>query len=331
MEIATPRPTLRLSATNRLPLYLLAAVPFLVVPLFLPPYLQSLMTKVVIYAILAIALDLIYGYAGLPSLGHAAYFGVGAYAVGLLMVKLGISSFWVAVPVVIVVSGIAAAVLGVIALRVSGIYFLLVTFALGQLLFSVAWKVPWLSSFGVEGLAGLSKPSFGIPGFRLDSAGFYFLCLLVLVLCTIGLRVVAGSPFGLALQGIRDHELRMQALGYNVWLFKYIAFVLAGIVAGLGGMLFAYHRGIALAGYFDVNYSALAFLMVVIGGAGTIYGAIFGAALIGLLEYYASSLTPERWPLLLGAVFVIAGMYGRSGVGVQLVRLWDQRTKQWKR
>jgi branched-chain amino acid transport system permease protein len=329
MAITGARPLRLERSLGRLPVFAVAVVALGVIPLFLPPYLQSLMTKIVIYALFAIGLDLIYGYAGLPSLGHAAYFGVGAYTVGVLMVRLGVTSFWITAPAVLLISALAAAVLGLVALRVKGTYFLLVTFALGQLLFSVAFKAPWLSSFGVEGLAGLSKPNFGVENLRLDSGGFYYFTLAFLVLGVLALRRLASSPFGLALQGIRQHELRMKALGYNVWLFKYLAFVIAGVVAGVAGMLFAYHRGIVLAGYFDVSYSALAFLIVIIGGAGTIYGPIFGAMLIGLLEYYASALTPERWPLLLGAVFVLSGMFGRGGVGRRLIGFWERMTRSW--
>jgi branched-chain amino acid transport system permease protein len=326
MAITGARPLPFERSLGRLPIFAIAVIGLGLIPLFLPAYLQSLMTKVVIYALFAMGLDLIYGYAGLPSLGHAAYFGVGAYTVGVLMVRLGVTSFWITAPAVLLFSALAAAILGLVALRVTGTYFLLVTFALGQLLFSVAWKAPWLSSFGVEGLAGLSKPNFGID-LRLDSAGFYYFALAFLGVGVLALRRLAGSPFGLALQGIRQDELRMKALGYNVWLFKYLACVIAGVVAGVAGMLFAYHRGIVLAGYFDVSYSALAFLIVIIGGAGTIYGPIFGAILIGLLEYYASALTPERWPLLLGVVFVLSGMFGRGGVGRRLIGLWERMTR----
>jgi branched-chain amino acid transport system permease protein len=326
MAITGARPLPFERSLGRLPIFAIAVIGLGLIPLFLPAYLQSLMTKVVIYALFAMGLDLIYGYAGLPSLGHAAYFGVGAYTVGVLMVRLGVTSFWITAPAVLLFSALAAAILGLVALRVTGTYFLLVTFALGQLLFSVAWKAPWLSSFGVEGLAGLSKPNFGID-LRLDSAGFYYFALAFLGVGVLALRRLAGSPFGLALQGIRQDELRMKALGYNVWLFKYLACVIAGVVAGVEGMLFAYHRGIVLAGYFDVSYSALAFLIVIIGGAGTIYGPIFGAILIGLLEYYASALTPERWPLLLGVVFVLSGMFGRGGVGRRLIGLWERMTR----
>jgi branched-chain amino acid transport system permease protein len=326
MAITGARPLPFERSLGRLPIFAIAVIGLGLIPLFLPAYLQSVMTKVVIYALFAMGLDLIYGYAGLPSLGHAAYFGVGAYTVGVLMVRLGVTSFWITAPAVLLFSALAAAILGLVALRVTGTYFLLVTFALGQLLFSVAWKAPWLSSFGVEGLAGLSKPNFGID-LRLDSAGFYYFALAFLGVGVLALRRLAGSPFGLALQGIRQDELRMKALGYNVWLFKYLACVIAGVVAGVAGMLFAYHRGIVLAGYFDVSYSALAFLIVIIGGAGTIYGPIFGAILIGLLEYYASALTPERWPLLLGVVFVLSGMFGRGGVGRRLIGLWERMTR----
>ena len=117
---------------------------------------------------------------------------------------------------------------------------------------------------------------------------------------------------------------------YNTWACKYTAFVIAGMFAGVAGMLFAYNRGIVLASYFDIRYSALAFLMVIIGGTGTIFGAIVGALLITLLEYYASLITPDRWPLVLGAAFDLAGMYARAGVGVIAFRICERALLRWK-
>ncbi len=158
MQVADPASikALRRWRLNRLVLFVIGAVILVVYPLFAPLYIHSLMTKVLIFGIFAMSLDLIWGYAGLISLGHAAYFGLGGYGVGILMLHYGISNFWISAPVGILMAAIAAAIFGIVVLRVSGPYFLLITAAIGQLLFSLAWKWRWLSSGGAEGIAGIT-------------------------------------------------------------------------------------------------------------------------------------------------------------------------------
>jgi branched-chain amino acid transport system permease protein len=295
----------------------------LVLPPILPTYFLNMLTKVLIFAIFAMSLDLILGYTGLPSLGHAAFLGVAGYAVGILMVRYGIESIWLVIPLAILVAGFVAAITGYISLRVSGVYFLLVTLAFGELLSIVALKWRAMTG-GTDGLTGIGYPLLGIPGFTWTSSSFYYLVFIAFVICFILLYLITRSSFGRALVGIRENESRMQSLGYNTWAHKYIAFIIAGIFAGVAGALFAPFYGIMVPTNLGITTSALVMLMVIIGGAGTLFGPIIGAALIVLLEHFASIYSPERWPLVLGGVFVLCVLFMRGGVGPYLSRLWQK-------
>jgi branched-chain amino acid transport system permease protein len=302
-------------------------------PLLLADYFQIVATKVLIFALLAMSLDVIYGYAGLFSLGHAAFFGVGGYAVGLLMVRYGVESFWLGAPLAVMMAALVAALFGLIALRVSGVYFLLVTFALGELLVSVATKWKFLSTHpsSTEGVLTISPPDLGLVEFVWNAANFYYFVLAWFVISFFVLRQFVNSPFGHALQGIRESEPRMRALGYNTWFHKYVAFIVAGLFAGVAGVLNAYHDGFMVPASFGVTNSALALLIVIIGGPGTLYGPAIGAAVIILVELFASMYTPDRWPLILGAAFILAVMYARGGLVVPLGKLWRRALVAWKR
>jgi len=310
--------------------YISIGLVLLVLPSFLSTYPLSILTKVLIYAIFAMSLDLIVGYTGLLSLGHAAFFGVAGYAFGILMVRYGIESFWLVVPLGILAAGIVAAIIGYISLRVSGVYFLLVTLAFGQLL-SVA-AVKWTSvTGGTNGLVGIIKPHLGLPGFTWTNFSFYYLVFLAFVICFFLLHRITNSSFGRALVGIRENEPRMQSLGYNTWAHKYVAFIIGGLFAGVAGVLFASFYGIMVPGHLGITTSSSVMLMVIIGGAGTLFGPAIGAAFILVLERFASDLVPERWPLILGVVFVICVLFLRGGFGSYLSRFWRRvRLSVWK-
>jgi len=303
------------------PYYILAIV-LICLPPFLPSYIQGMMIKFLVFAIFAMSFNLVFGYTGLLSLGHAAYFGAGGYAVALLMFHYGINSFWIGTLAAIILALLTAAVFGLIALRVSGLYFMLITFALGQLLYSVAWNWKWLNSPGMKGITGLSLPSLGIEGFSWNPTYFYYFVFLVFVICFFLLYRIANSPFGLALVGIRESEPRMRALGYNTWLYKYIVFLVGGIFAGIAGMLYVYHNRLISPLQLGVATSFLPMCMAIIGGRGTIFGPIIGAALIVFVEYFASIFLPQRWPLILGGLFVLVIMFAKEGVGVYLWRFY---------
>jgi branched-chain amino acid transport system permease protein len=302
--------------------YVIIGLILLILPLFLRTYPLSILTKILIYAIFAMSLDLVLGYTGLLSLGHAAFFGVAGYTFGILMVRYGIESFWLVTPLGILAGGIAAAVIGYISLRVSGVYFLLVTLAFGQLLYVAAVK--WTSmTGGTNGLVGMTDPRLGIPGFTWTDLNFYYLVFLAFVICFFLLRRIANSSFGRSLVGIRENEPRMQSLGYNTWAHKYVAFIVAGLFAGVAGVLFASFYQLMHPTHLGIMTSSSVMLMVIIGGAGTLFGPAVGAGFIIVLERLASDyVSSVRWPLILGVVFVICVLFLRGGFGSYLSRFW---------
>jgi branched-chain amino acid transport system permease protein len=315
---------------NMVPYLVMGAI-LAILPPFLSSYLQSVTTRFLIFALFAMGYNLAFGYAGLLSLGHAIFFGAGGYAVAVLNLHYDSDLFFVGAPLGILVATVLAALTGVIALRVSGIYFLLVTFALGQLVFSVAWNVKWLNRPGMQGISGLSLPTFGIPGITLNETSFYYFVFVIFVLCFYLLFRIVNSPFGHALVGIREGEARMQALGYNTWLYKYLAFVVSGFFAGIAGVLFGYYNFMISPNHLGVGTSFLPMVMAIIGGVGTLVGPVIGAAIVVFVELFASILTPERWPLILGGLFVITIMFARQGIAVYLLLGWESLGRRYAR
>ncbi len=290
----------------------------------LPPYTKSMLTQILIFGIFAMSLNLLIGYTGLFSLGHAAFFGVGGYTSAILITRFGITSFWLAAPAGILVAALIAAVAGVIAIRSAGIYFLFITLTIGELLADAILK--WKSmTGGATGIIGIGYPDLGLP-FAINDTSFYYLVLIILIICAFLLYRFVNSPFGRTLQGIREDERLIQHLGYNTWLYKYITFIIAGAFAGMSGVLFGHFNSIIVASHLSVVMSVTAVLMVIVGSSSTIFGPVLGAAVVIFLEYYASVFTPERWPLILGGVFVITVMFLRGGISVHLIRLWNRVT-----
>ncbi len=280
-------------------------------PLGLTSYQTSLATKMLILALFAMSLDLLLGYTGLASLGHAAFFGVAAYAVGLLTLRAGWNP-WLAFPVALAAAAALGALYGLLALRARGTYFLMITLALAQVLWGIAFGWRTMTG-GDDGLPSVPRPSLPLPWSLGDTTPFYYLVLLVVGLAMVMLVCIVRSPFGYALRGIRESESRMLALGYNAWRYKYLAFVLAAAFAGLSGALYAcYNRFVGIE-YLHVVRSAEALLMVILGGAGTLVGPAIGAALIVLLENVISNYT-QRWLMVLGAIYVVVTLVAPRGL-----------------
>lgn len=315
--------------TLRFSPYLLMAAILVIVPLLFSTYIQTVTTRFLIFGLFSMGYNLAFGYTGLLSLGHAAFFGAGGYTIAVLNLRYSSDLFWIGAPLGILIATLIALVFGFVALRVSGVYFLLVTFALGQLLFSVAWNVKWLSSPGMQGISGLSLPSLGIFDLTLNTTSFYYLTLLICAGCFFVLYRLVNSPFGRALVGIREGEARMQSLGYNTWLYKYLSFVISGVFAGAAGVLFGYYNYLISPTHLGVGTSFLPMVMTIIGGIGTLSGPVIGAALLIFVEHFASILTPDRWPLILGGMFVLAIMFTREGIGVYLWKLWNRVSNRY--
>jgi branched-chain amino acid transport system permease protein len=288
-------------------------------PQALRPYYVGLVSKMLIFALFAMSLDLLLGYAGLASLGHAAFFGVAAYTVALLMLRAGVGG-WIAFPAALVASTVTGAVAAVLALRARGSYFLMITFALAQVVWSIAFGWRNLTN-GDDGMAGVPRPNFGWSLESTDS--FYYFVLAVVGLAALLLLAIVKSPFGRALRGIRDSESRMEALGYDVWRYQFVAFVLSALFAGLAGALYAAFTRFVGPEYLSVIQSAEALIMVILGGAGTLLGPAIGAALIVFLEDYVSSMT-QHWLLVLGIIYVLVTLFAPRGL-VGLIVDYRQR------
>ena len=285
-----------------LPLLVLVVV-LAAMPVVVAPFTANTLSRILIFALFAVSLDLLVGITGLPSLGHAAYFGVGAYTAGL------VSIHWTSeapVPVLLAAAAgaVAAAATGWLAVRSGGVYFLMLTLAIGELTHQLATRLSSVTG-GSNGLFGI--PSVRVAGEPLILAGLlYWYVLAFALLGYVGLWLVAHSPFGSALRGIRDNEPRMRSLGYSSFRYKFLAFVLAGGFAGMAGGLFAGLLRIVNPSDAGFTTSALMLLAVVLGGAGTLWGPILGAAVVVLVRDTFGPQLDGHGPLLLGVVFVVA-------------------------
>jgi len=301
--ISVPRGTGRAAA-------IVVALILLGAPPLLAPYMLSLVTQALIWAMLAMSLDLILGYTGLSSLGHAAYLGLGAYSVGILTTRHG-ANFWVTLAVGILLAALGAAIFGLVALRATGVYFLMITLALGMVVWGLAHR--WVSlTAGDNGIASVPRPR-GLPWAFTDTLSFYYLVLVAFAVAFVVLWTIVHSPFGKTLVGIRESESRMRTLGYHVWLHKYIGFVIAGAAGGFAGVFWAYYNGFVSPADAELATSVEILLMVALGGRGTLYGPALGATMIVLLKNVVSVYT-HRWLLILGAVYIGTIVYAPEGI-----------------
>ncbi len=284
-----------------------ALVAAVALPTVLPSFYVHTMVLMVIFAIYAMSLDILMGYTGLPSLGHAAFFGVAAYASGLLTARYG-GAWWEGVLLALVSCGLLAALFGFVALRTRGLYFLLITLALAQVLWGASMR--WGSfTGGYNGLRGIPKHMEVLGG----TVGAYYLALAILFVVGGAMYLLVRSPFGLSLQGIRDSESRMQALGYNVWFHKYLAFVISALFAGSAGVMGAYYYGFVSPMDLSLVVSADAILMVILGGTGTLIGPIIGAVVIVALRNFLSTVM-DNWLIVLGLIFILTVFFAPNGV-----------------
>jgi branched-chain amino acid transport system permease protein len=289
----------------------LAAVALALGPAALTSYQLGLLTKMLILAIFAMSLNVLLGYTGLPSLGHAAYFGMAAYTVALLA-RRGLDNFWLDFGAGLVAATLTALLFGLLALRTRGAYLLMITLALAQVLWGIAFG--WRSvTGGDDGLPGVPRPAAGLPWSLADGLRFYYFVLVVFLLTTAALWLVVHSPFGRALVGIRESERRMAVLGYNTWAHKYVAFAIAGAIAGVAGALFVYYNGFVSPVYLSVVFSATCLIMVILGGAGTLLGPAIGSVAIVFLENAISAYT-QRWLLVLGVIYVAVTLFAPAGL-----------------
>jgi branched-chain amino acid transport system permease protein len=281
---------------------------------FTGPFVILLLAQILVLGIMAMSVDLLLGYTGLPSLGQAAYLGVGAYLTAILATKFGFGLGWDFFLVILfgMLAGAAtAAFFGLFAVRASGVYFLMITLALGMCVWGLAYR--WNSLTGGDnGINMRGRPKLGEVAFSNDLV-FFYVVLGFFLAAFFALRVIVQSPFGRSLVGIRERELRMKILGYNTWLHKYIAFVIAGAFGGLAGVLWAHLNGIVSPSDVLLPASVDALLMVVLGGPGTLVGGLIGATVVVFLREYLATLVPW-WQYVLGAVYVLTILYLPGGI-----------------
>jgi branched-chain amino acid transport system permease protein len=262
-------------------------------------YYINIATQILFWAVFALGLNVLVGYGGLVSLGHAGLFGVAGYAAGLVLAS-GYGHM-LAISAGLVAALIASAVFAVLALRATGIVFLMITLALGQILWGIAYR--WVSlTNGDNGVNLASRPApLGLD--LATPSAFYYATLLCFALCIISMAVFVRSPFGASLRGARDQPRRMNALGYNVWLTRFLAFFLSGFWTAVAGLLFVYYNQFISPQVMALQTSAEVLLMVISGGTGTLLGPVAGAAIVVVMKNVVSAYV-ERWNLILGVVFV---------------------------
>ena len=286
------------------------------------PYLVSLFSRILIYGLAAASLDLILGYGGMVSFGHAAFFGIGAYVVAILAFHsadgsavpllglAGTESALLAWPVAAMVAGLAAGLIGAVCLRTGGIQFIMITLAFAQMLFYLFVS---LSAYGGEdGLSMWDRSR--LPGLDLgDDTVFYYVCLTLLVAFLVLARRLVNARFGMVIQGARQNEPRMQALGFPTYRYKLVCFALAGAAAGLAGALIANQTEFVSPGLMHWTRSGQILVMVILGGMGTLFGPVLGAATLLLMEEVLSMYT-EYWMVYLGPLLILAVLFARRGV-----------------
>jgi branched-chain amino acid transport system permease protein len=286
----------------------LAAIP-LVAALVNEPFYLDLFRRIMIFAIAAVSLDIILGYGGMVSLGHAAYLGIGAYAVAIPALH-GIHSAWVQWPLAIVLSGLAGLVIGAISLRTSGVYFIMITLAFAQMIYYVAVS---LNRYGADdGLTIYKRSQFA--GLNIaNKVVFYYLCLALLLLVVVIVWRLVNSRFGMVIRGAKSNDRRMRAIGFPTFRYRLIAFTIAGVICGLSGALLANQAEFISPAAMHWTRSGDLIIMVVLGGMGSLFGPVIGAVAFLLLEEVLSRIT-EYWQLIFGPLLLAIVLYARGGI-----------------
>ena len=301
-------------------LVLLASVPLWVGS----TYYVNISSQILFYAIFALGVNVLAGYAGLVSLGHAGLFGIAAYS-GAKILNDGHGHVAV-VAGALALTLAASAVFAVLALRGTGLGFVMITVALGQIVWGVAYR--WISiTNGDNGIAIRGRPS---PlGLSLTSpASFYWATLIVFVAAVASMAVFVASPFGASVRGTRDQPRRMNALGYHVWMIRFLAFLFSGFWSGVAGLLYLYYNQFVSPQAVALTASAEALLMVIAGGTATLLGPIAGAAVVVVVKNVASAYI-ERWNFVLGAIFVVIVIFMPEGLVPGSRRLWRWAVRRW--
>ena len=290
-------------------------------------FATTVLRDALVLAIFALSLDLLVGRAGMPSLGHAAFFGAGGYAAGIAGQRLQTDQLPVTLGAAALVAALLAVVIGVLVVRSEGIFFLMLTLALAQIVFAIAFQWTALTG-GSNGLSGVGRPMIATVDFNSPDL-MYVLVASTFVLTALVVWTLARSPYGRALVGVRENERRMRALGYDTARLRLSAFVIAGTLAGIAGALSAYSTRFVSAQDAGLGNSVRAFVTVLVGGSGTLGGPMLGSALVSLIERVVPSLLPPDLRIaeaILGLVFIAFVLFARQGM-VGLARYAWARTR----
>ena len=273
-------------------------------------FLLSLFTRVVILAMAATSLNLILGYGGMVSFGHAVYLGIGGYAIGILAYE-GIYAGWIQWPIAILVSAAVALVIGVLSLRTRGVYFIMITLAFAQMVYYIAVA---LDRYGADdGLTIYQRSQFGAWLDLSNRTFFYYLCVAFLLGTIYLVYRLVNSRFGMVIQGARSNDRRMRAIGFPTFRYKLVCFVIAGTICGIAGALLANHTDFISPALMHWTRSGDLIVMVVLGGMGATFGPLIGAFVFLALEEFLSTIT-EYWQILLGPLLLLVVLYARGGI-----------------
>jgi branched-chain amino acid transport system permease protein len=293
----------------------LAIVAFFAVLPFVVPY-PSLATQMLVYGLFALGFNLLYGYTGLLSFGHAAYWGLGAYGAGIALAKLGWTSLWAALALGVLAAGLGGAIVGFFALRRRGIYFAMLTLAFAQLLYFIAFHLADLTG-GDDGLRGIPQLPLGFFGLSISLGSplaFHYFALAWAALAVAGLQRVLHSPFGHVLAAIRENADRATACGYDVNRARLLSFVFSALVTGLAGSLDALRLNVVPVEALFWSTSGQVVIMTLLGGAGTFFGPFVGAGTVLLLGDRLSLVLVDSWPIVIGTVFVMFVLFLPRGI-----------------
>jgi branched-chain amino acid transport system permease protein len=302
---------------------LLAAVAGLALfPFASDEFYLELFTHIMVLGIFAMSLDLLIGYTGLVSFGHAAFFGLAGYLLAIITPESEVVSLWVSLPVCLAGAALAALVIGWFSVRTSGIYFIMITLAFAQMAFYYFNENVALG--GSDGMFIFTKPSVGVAGFEIidlgDPTTVYYAVLASLVACYLLLSMVLRAPFGRVIKAIRVNEHRTRALGYDTRRYKLAAFVIAGTMAGYAGYLEAVSTGIVSPGHLSWHQSGLVLILVILGGMGTLYGPVLGAFVLVLLHDQVQDVT-VHWQLVQGIFVILVVLFLPHGIAGLVARL----------
>lgn len=273
-------------------------------------FILTLFTRIVILALAAASLNLIMGFGGMMSFGHAAYLGIGGYAVGMLAQE-GVGSGWIQFPVALAASATYALVIGALSLRTRGVYFIMITLAFAQMAYYVASGLARYG--GDDGLTVYKRSDFSGLANLGNRTQFYYLCLACLFAVLILIWRIVNSRFGLVVQGLRSNEQRMQAIGFPAKRYQLVCFVISGMMCGLAGALLANNTDFISPAVMYWTRSGDLMVMVILGGMGTLFGPVMGAVVFLLLEEFLSQIT-EYWALIMGPLLLLIVLFGRGGI-----------------